>query len=96
MSNGLVMTNPLELAVNEAANQQSGKLATVQSLSRSQLYTRGTKPRQRLLHRASAREQISWGFVIAAAGAQYQEVLDIVRGFASWSDLRGSRSGERA
>ena len=60
MSNGLIMMNPVELAVMyEHAKLQSGKLATGQSQSRPQLYIRDTEPRQHLSHRASTREQIS-------------------------------------
>jgi hypothetical protein len=82
MSNGLIMMNPLELAVTyEHAKMQRGKLASVQALTRSQLYTRDTKPGRNQSHRASTREQISWEYGLALP--QYQEALDTGRGFAS-------------
>jgi hypothetical protein len=82
MSNELIMLNPLELAVMyEHDKLQIGKLATGQSQSRPQLYILDTQPGRNLLRRASTPEQFSWGIVVAVA--QYQEGLDIVRGFAS-------------
>jgi hypothetical protein len=81
MSNELIMMNPLELAVMyEHAKLQIGKLASVQSRSRSHSHW-DTERDRNLLRRASPREQISWGFGLAVA--QFQEAFDTVRGFAS-------------
>jgi len=93
MSDGLIMMNPVAV-MYEHDRLQRGELATHQSRSRSQLYTPDTEPCQNLLHRASTREQISWEAGLAVA--EYQDALDTVRGFASYSDLQGSRSGEPA
>ena len=82
MGDRLIMMNPVEVAViYEHAKLQIGKLATVQSRSRSQLYTRDTELGRNLLLRASSGEQISWGLGVAAP--QALEVLGSGRGLAS-------------
>ncbi len=61
------MMNRLELEI--------GKLATVQSRSRSRPYTPDTEPGQNPSHQASAPEQISWGSVLLSLNTKKLSTL---------------------